>query len=118
GMPLSARTRNDEGMKLTPIKIGENFRIRSDMLRMMENFIGRAPRMQAVDTRARVTGADRLRVRIVELAKEKGGDFVRGLLRRLVVEAEHAARRRSSTWNDSVYRPTILRDASGRQPSP
>ena len=92
GMPLSARSRNDEGMKLTPIKIGENFQIRADMLRMMENFIGRAPRMQAVDTRARVTGADRLRVRIVELAQEKGNDFVRGLLRRLVVEAEQAAR--------------------------
>jgi acetophenone carboxylase len=117
GMPLSARSRNDEGMKLTPIKIGENFKIRADMLRMMENFIGRAPRMQAVDTRARVTGADRLRVRIVELAVEKGNDFVRGLLRRLVVEAEQAARRRISTWNDGVYRSTIFIDTIGREPA-
>jgi acetophenone carboxylase len=115
GMPLSARSRNDEGMKLTPIKIGVNFRIRSDMLRMMENFIGRAPRMQAVDTRARVTGADRLRVRIEDLAREKGNDFVRGLLRRLVVAAEQAARRRIARWNDGVYRSTVFIDTIGRE---
>ncbi|MBI2963755.1 MAG: hydantoinase B/oxoprolinase family protein, partial [Deltaproteobacteria bacterium] len=117
GMPLSARSRNDEGMKLTPIKIGENFRIRSDMLRMMENFIGRAPRMQAVDTRARVTGADRLRVRVCELAAEKGNDFVRGLLRKLVVEAERAARKRIAQWNDGVYRATVFIDTIGREPA-
>jgi N-methylhydantoinase B/oxoprolinase/acetone carboxylase alpha subunit len=117
GMPLSARSRNDEGMKLTPIKIGENFKIRSDMLRMMENFIGRAPRMQAVDTRARVTGADRLRVRIQELAREKGSDFVRGLLRRLVVAAEQAVRKRISRWNDGVYRSTVFIDTIGREPA-
>jgi N-methylhydantoinase B/oxoprolinase/acetone carboxylase alpha subunit len=117
GMPLSARSRNDEGMKLTPIKIGENFRIRGDMLRMMENFIGRAPRMQAVDTRARVTGADRLRIRIQELAAVKGSDFVRGLLRKFVVEAENAARRRIARWNDGVYRSTAFIDTIGREPA-
>lgn len=117
GMPLNARSRNDEGMKLTPIKIGENFRIRADMLRMMENFIGRAPRMQAVDTRARVTGADRLRVRIQELARDKGADFVRGLLRKLVVEAEAAARKRIARWNDGIYRSTIFIDTIGREPA-
>lgn len=117
GMPLNARSRNDEGMKLTPIKIGENFRIRSDMLRMMENFIGRAPRMQAVDTRARVTGADRLRVRVRDLAAEKGNDFLRGLLRKLVVEAEEAARRRIASWNDGIYRATVFIDTIGREPA-
>ena len=117
GMPLSARSRNDEGMRLTPIKIGENFQIRKDVLNMMENFIGRAPRMQAVDTRARVTGADRLRVRIVDLARDKGNDFVRGLLRRLVVVAEKAARQRIARWNDGVYRSTIFIDTIGREPA-
>jgi acetophenone carboxylase len=117
GMPLSARSRNDEGMKITPLKIGENFQIRADVLRMFENFIGRAPRMQAVDTRARVTGADRLRVRIVDLAREKGNDFVRGLLRRLVVVAEKAVRQRIARWNDGVYRSTIFIDTIGREPA-
>ena len=59
-------------MKLTPIKIGEDYRLRNDLLDMMVNVISRAPRMQAVDTRARVTGADRLRIRLQGLAAAKG----------------------------------------------
>src|SRR5690606_9621695 len=114
GMPLTARSRHDEGMKLTPIKIGENFRVRDDMLDMMENFTSRAPRMQAVDVRARITGCDRLRRRIVELAEDRGNDFVRGLLAKLVVEAERATRRRISRWKDGVYRATAFLDTIGR----
>jgi N-methylhydantoinase B/oxoprolinase/acetone carboxylase alpha subunit len=117
GMPLNANSRNDEGMKLTPIKIGENYQIRSDMLDMMVNFISRAPRMQAIDTRARVTGADRLRVRIQQLAEDRGADFVRGLLRKLVVEAETAARRRISRWNDGTYRAVVFCDTIGKEPA-
>ncbi|HEX4107950.1 MAG TPA: hydantoinase B/oxoprolinase family protein [Solirubrobacteraceae bacterium] len=117
GMPLSARTRNDEGMKITPMRIGENYRIRSDVLEMMVNQMGRAPRMQAVDTRARATGADRLRIRLQELADERGNEFMRGLLRRHVVEAETAARRRISRWNDGTFRATVFIDTIGREPA-
>jgi N-methylhydantoinase B/oxoprolinase/acetone carboxylase alpha subunit len=117
GMPLSAKTRNDEGMKITPMRIGDNYRIRSDVLEMMVNQMGRAPRMQAVDTRARATGADRLRIRIQELAAERGNEFVRGLLRRHVVEAEEASRRRISRWNDGTYRATVFIDTIGREPA-
>lgn len=115
GMPLSARTRDDEGMKLTPIKIGENYRIRKDLLDMIVNFIGRAPRMQAIDTRARVTGADRLRRRVQQLAAERGGPFVRGLFRQLVIKAEKAARQRVSKWNDGTYRTDVFCDTIGRE---
>ena len=41
-------------MKLMPIKIGERYMLRDDLLKMMENFISRAPRMQVTDVRARV----------------------------------------------------------------
>jgi N-methylhydantoinase B/oxoprolinase/acetone carboxylase alpha subunit len=117
GMPQSARTRYDEGMKITPMRIGENYKIRGDVLEMMVNSMGRAPRMQAVDTRARATGADRLRIRIQELAADRGSDFVRGLLRRHVVEAEDAARRRISQWNDGTYRANVFIDTIGREPA-
>src|SRR3989304_4672555 len=60
GMPVSAKSRHHEGMKLTPIKIGENYQVRDDLLEMMANMISRAPRMQVVDVRARATAADRV----------------------------------------------------------
>ncbi|PWJ54381.1 acetophenone carboxylase [Quadrisphaera granulorum] len=113
GMPVMARSRHDEGMKLTPIKVGEDFRIRDDMLDMMANFTSRAPRMQAIDVRARITGADRLRRRIVELAADRGNDFVRGLLAKLIIEAEDATRRRISRWRDGVYRSSAFIDTIG-----
>ena len=64
GEVVTARSRHDEGMKLTPIKIGEHHMLRDDLIKMMENFISRAPRMQVTDVRARVSGADRVRMRL------------------------------------------------------
>jgi N-methylhydantoinase B/oxoprolinase/acetone carboxylase alpha subunit len=113
GMIINAKTRCDEGMRLTPIKIGENFRLRDDMLEMMENMVVRTPRMQMIDVRARATSCDRLRRRIVELAEQKGNGFVRGLLRKMIVEAEAAARKRVALWNDGTYRGTVLLDTEG-----
>jgi N-methylhydantoinase B/oxoprolinase/acetone carboxylase alpha subunit len=115
GMPLSAKTRHDEGMLLSPIKIGENFRLREDLVEMCVNFISRAPRMQAIDMRARVSAADRLRVRLVTLAQQKGNDFVKGLFRRILIESEEGARRRIRTWNDGVYRAVTFMDIVGEQ---
>ena len=112
-MPITARTRYDEGMKLPPIKIGENYQIRSDMLDMMANMVSRAPRMQIVDTRARVAGCDRIRVRLQELAREKGKDLVVGVLRKMVDDAEEAVRRRLEQWEDGVYRSVAFFDTIG-----
>jgi acetophenone carboxylase len=113
GMILTARTVCDEGMRLTPIKIGENFRLRDDLLEMMENMVVRTPRMQMIDVRARAASCDRLRRRIVELAKQRGNGFVKGLLRKLIMEAEGATRRRIAAWNDGTYRTVVLLDTEG-----
>ena len=113
GMPLSAKTRHDEGMLLPPIKIGENFRFREDLVEMCINLISRAPRMQAIDMRARLSAADRLRVRLVDLAREKGNAFVRGLFWRTLIEAENGTRRRIRQWNDGTYRAVNFLDIVG-----
>jgi N-methylhydantoinase B/oxoprolinase/acetone carboxylase alpha subunit len=115
GMPLTAKTRHDEGMLLSPIKIGENFRLREDLVEMCVNFMSRAPRMQAIDMRARVSGADRLRIRLVALAKQKGNEFVKGLFRRILIESEEGSRRRIRTWNDGVYRAVTFMDIVGEK---
>lgn len=117
GICPGAKTICDEGMRLIPIKIGENFVLREDLLEMMENMIVRTPRMQVVDTKARVTACDRLRRRILELAEQKGSEFMRGLFRRLIMEAEEGARRRVSSWNDGTYRAAVFLDTQGTDTS-
>lgn len=113
GEITTARSRHDEGMKLTPIKIGEQFQLRDDLLKMMENFISRAPRMQVTDVRARVSGADRVRLRLEQLAAKRGDRFLKGLFRKMIMETADGARARIRQWNDGVYRHVVFLDTTG-----
>src|SRR6202051_3620958 len=94
GMPVSAKSRFEEGLNLPPIKIGENFEIRNDFLEFYSVYGLRAPAMFISDLRARCTTADRVRVRLLELADRRGQDFVVGLLRKMSGTAEEGARKK------------------------
>src|SRR5919199_2992203 len=115
GEVTQAHTRHDEGMKLTPIKIGESYRLRNDLLRMMENFISRAPRMQVTDVKARVAACDRVRVRLQELAGRRGNPLLRGLFRRMIQQTSAGVRKRIEAWPDGVYRHTVFMDTTGHE---
>lgn len=117
GMPVSARTRYDEGLKMPPMKIGENYQIRNDILDMMANMVSRAPRMQIIDTKARVVGCDRIRIRIQELIKDKGIEVTVGVMRKMIDVAEQATRKRIDSWEDGVYRSVAFFDTIGIQDS-
>jgi len=116
GMIMHAKSRYEEGMNLTPIKIAENYQLKNDLLEMMVNMIGRAPRQQILDLRARCTAVDRLRMRIQQLAEQKGYDFVRGLLRKTMLVAEEGARNRIRKWNDGIYRNVVFLSGVGARP--
>lgn len=113
GMPLSARSRHYEGMKLSPIKIGENYEIKADLLEMMENMISRAPRMQVIDVRARVTATNRIRIRIEEIAASIGPETMLGLFQKMLAASEEGARKRISGWPDGIYRAVSFSDTLG-----
>ncbi len=113
GMPLSATSRFDEGMNLPPMKIGRNFRINNDIIELFAAFGIRAEANVTVDLKARCTTADRVRLRLVEMCEREGADFVTGLFRRMLIEAEAGARKRLLTWPDGVYRCVNFSDAAG-----
>ena len=114
GMPVLSKSRFEEGMNFPPIKIAENYRLRDDLMETIVNAYGmRHPRMLAIDIRARAAAIDRVRVRLQSLAKEKGKDFVIGLLRRMLMVAEEGARRRITSWPDGIYRSVHFGDAVG-----
>ena len=113
GMPVSAKTRYDEGMKLSPIKIGENFRLKEDLLEMMANMVSRAPHMQIIDLRARVMACDRVRLRIENMAAEKGTDFLTGLFTKIIKNTSRAAKKRIAGWVDGRFRGAVFTDHIG-----
>ena len=102
GEVTQAHTRHDEGMKLTPIKIGESYRLRNDLLLMMENFISRAPRMQVTDVKARVAACDRVRIRLQALAAKRGNALVRGLFRRMIQQTSAGVRQRPRSVTGTI----------------
>ena len=117
GMPVTARSRFEEGLNLPPIKIGENYELRNDFLEFYSAYGMRAPAMFISDLRARCTTADRVRVRVSELADKRGADFVVGLFRKMSDTAEAGARKRIQDLPDGKFRSVIFNDAIGRTPA-
>ncbi len=117
GMPLSAKSRFDEGLNLPPIKIGENFELRNDFLEFYSVYGLRAPAMFISDLRARCTTADRVRVRLLEFIEKRGVDFVVGLLRKMIETGEQSARRRIKSLPEGKFRAVVFNDAIGYTPA-
>jgi N-methylhydantoinase B/oxoprolinase/acetone carboxylase alpha subunit len=117
GMPVSAKSRFDEGLNMPPIKIGENYEIRNDFLEFYSVYGLRAPAMFISDLRARCTTADRVRVRLLELAERRGPEFVVGLLRKMSDTAEAAARKKIKALPDGKFRAVVFNDAIGWTPA-
>jgi N-methylhydantoinase B/oxoprolinase/acetone carboxylase alpha subunit len=115
GEITQAHSRHDEGLKLIPIKIGENYQLKNDLLEMMENFISRAPRMQVTDVKARVAACDRTRVRLQELAQRRGNSMLRGLFRRMIEQTSAGVRKRIEGWLDGTYRHVVFMDTTGQE---
>ena len=117
GMPVSARSRFEEGLNLPPMKIGENFELRNDFLEFYSVYGLRAPAMFISDLRARCTTADRVRIRLIELAEKRGQDFVVGLLRKMCETAEVGARKKIEALPDGKFRAVVFNDAIGWTPA-
>ena len=114
GIIPSARSRYDEGLKVTPMKIGENFTLRRDILDFFKNMV-RDERQMAVDTAAKATACYKVRERLMELLDNKGTEFFVGLLRKLVDVTTEAAREKVCNLNDGTYRCVVFADSVGNE---
>jgi N-methylhydantoinase B/oxoprolinase/acetone carboxylase alpha subunit len=112
-MPVSASSRFEEGMNVPPMRIGRNFKLDEDVVSMFVAFGIRAPSMIAVDLKARCTTADRVRTRLIELCDREGPDYLTGLFRRMLQEAEAGAKALIEQWPDGKYRCVTFSDAVG-----
>ncbi len=113
GMSVAAHTRYDEGMHWIPIKVGENYQLKKDLVDMMANQV-RDPRMHTIDLKARAAACERMIKRVrEEIIGRKGVDFLIGLMRKNVDVAMEAGRARVSELNDGVYRSVMFLDAVG-----
>lgn len=112
GQPADARDRYAEGLKVPPVRIGENFKLRRDMMEFFQNMV-RYPEMIATDTAAKLAACLRLRARLLEIIERHGTEFVVGLLRKVIEDSATAARERVRKLPDGKYRCVGFLDTYG-----
>jgi len=112
GQPADARDRYAEGLKVPPVRIGEGFKLRRDMMEFFQNMV-RYPEMIATDTAAKLAACLRLRARLLEIVERHGPEFIVGLLRKVIEDSAEAARARVSKLPEGVYRCVGFLDTYG-----
>ncbi len=112
GMVNGARSRYDEGLLVPPIKVGEHFVLKEDLLAMLSNMT-RDPRTMMLDIKARLAACRIAERRVKEIVAEKGTDFFIGALRRVLQVTGEAARKKVARLNDGVYRQPRFLDTTG-----
>lgn len=114
GMSCNSRSKYHEGLLVPPIKIGENYALKEDVLTMLANMT-RDPRTLILDIKARLAASRIAQRRIIELIKNKGVEFFIGALRRILTITGEAAKRKVSLLNDGVFRQPRFMDTVGPQ---
>ncbi len=115
GMSLRARSKYDEGLLIPPLKVGENYALKEDVLNMF-SAMTRDPRTMILDIKARLAACRIAQRRIVDLIDEKGIAFFRGALRRILTVTGAAARKKVSLLNDGIFRQPRFMDTVGMEP--
>lgn len=115
GTVQNAKSKYYEGLMMPPIKVGENYTLREDLLNMFAA-MNRDPRTMILDLKARLAAARIVQRRILELVAERGDDFVVGALRRVLKVTGEAARKKVAALNDGIYRQPRFLDMVGSEP--
>jgi N-methylhydantoinase B/oxoprolinase/acetone carboxylase alpha subunit len=116
GTPATALSRYDEGFLVPPLKIGENYALREDIMTMLTNAV-RDPRTLVLDIKARLAACRISQRRILDLVEKKGTDLLIGGLRKIMVDTARAAKKKLSELNDGVFRQPVFMDTVGTESS-
>jgi len=115
GTSPSARSKFDEGLLVPPIKIGENYQLKEDLLHMLAAMT-RDPRTMILDIKARLAAVRIAQRRVLEVVSQRGASTVVGGLRRILHMTSEAAQRKVASLNDGVFRQPRFLDSVGTEP--
>jgi N-methylhydantoinase B/oxoprolinase/acetone carboxylase alpha subunit len=97
GMPSAAEQVWDEGLKISPIKVAENYVLRRDLVTFLQNSV-REPKLQYADMKVKLFVCRRIEQRTHEAIKEYGLAAVVAAMRANLENTELEVRRRISEW--------------------
>jgi N-methylhydantoinase B/oxoprolinase/acetone carboxylase alpha subunit len=114
GMPSAAESPYDEGLKISPMKVGENFKFRTDIVTYFQNSV-RDPKLQLEDMRAKLAATMRVRERVLETITEYGLDAFVATIRESLDATAAEVRRRLLALPDGKVRVVLFPDGTLRE---
>ncbi|AZI36619.1 hydantoinase B [Caenibius tardaugens NBRC 16725] len=114
GMPSMAEQVWDEGLKMSPFRVAENYRLRRDIVTFLQNSV-REPKLQYADMKVKMFTCRRLEQRVHEAIREFGLDAFVACLRRNLEDTDVEVRRRLSEWPDGTTRHSWWTDGTLRE---
>lgn len=114
GMPSIAESKYDEGLKMCPFRVVENFQLRRDLVTFLQNSV-RDPKLQLADMKVKLHTVLRLRERMLAIVEEFGIDELRGMLRKTLEDTEAEVRRRIQELPDGTVRINSFIDGDLRE---
>lgn len=114
GMPAAAESKYDEGIKMSPFKVVENFHLKRDLVTFLQNSV-RDPKLQLEDMKVKLHSVMRLRERVIGIFEQFGRDTVMGTLRMHLEDTETEMRRRIAEMPDGTTRVLQFMDSTLRE---
>ena len=114
GMPSKAESPFDEGLKMPPIKVGENYTFRRDIMTFLQNSV-REPKLQLEGMKSKLFAAMRMKSRVDEAIAEYGVEAVVATLRKTLTDTAAEVRHRLKTWPDGKIRQNVFADGTLRE---
>ncbi|HEY0943362.1 MAG TPA: hydantoinase B/oxoprolinase family protein [Steroidobacter sp.] len=114
GMPSAAEQIWDEGLKMSPFKVAENYRLRRDLVTFLQNSM-REPKLQYADMKVKLFVCRRVEQRVREAIAEYGVEAIVAALRSNLEDTEAEVRRRLQEWPDGTVRHAWWTDGTLRE---
>jgi len=114
GMPSLAESPYDEGLKMSPFKVVENYELKKDLVTFLQNSV-REPKLQYEDMKVKLYCCRRIERRIQETIAEYGVKPVIAALRRNLEDPKEEVRKRISEWPDGTVRAVSFADSTLRE---
>ncbi len=114
GMPGGAESPYDEGLKMSPLKVGENFEFRRDLLTFLQNSV-REPKLQLEGMKAKLHACLRVKQRVEDIIRAHSVEAFLATVRGTLTDTEMEVRRRLRTWPDGTARSVVFADSTLRE---
>ncbi|WP_205699658.1 hydantoinase B/oxoprolinase family protein [Conexibacter sp. SYSU D00693] len=111
GLSPSALSVYDEGLKISPVKVAEDYTFRRDLVNLLQNNV-RDPLMQLIDMRAKLAACMRIEERVKEVVADRSPDLVLATLRLALERTRDEVKRRFTEMPDGIFRTVCFCDTT------